>query len=103
MALVREGLWKFVDGTQPVVREGEEGYAKYVEKRDHALAIVVLSVDLSLLYVLGKPDDPVKAWSKLREQFMKKSRVNRLELRRELYSLRLSDGESVKEHIKRMT
>ena len=31
----------------------EAGYAKFVEQRDQALAIVVLSVDLSLLYLIG--------------------------------------------------
>ncbi len=64
------------------------GYVNYLSKRDRALAIVVLSVDPNLLYLIGE------VWTKLSEQFMK---VNRLELRRKLYSLRLSDGESVLE------
>ncbi len=64
------------------------GYVNYLSKRDRALAIVVLSVDPNLLYLIGE------VWTKLSKQFMK---VNRLELRRKLYSLRLSDGESVLE------
>ncbi len=50
--------------------------------------------------MIGEPDDPAKVWTKLSEQFMKKSWVNRLELRRKLY---LSDGESVLEHVRKMT
>ena len=42
-------------------------------------------------------------WKKLRDHFQKKTWANKLELRRKLYALRLKDGESVQEHIKRMT
>ncbi len=100
MALVKEGLWKFVDGTQPAVREDEDGYAKYVEKRDSALAVVVLSIDPSLLYLIGEPDNPATVWMTLTEQFMKKSWANKLELRRKLHSL---VGNSVKNHIRELT
>ena len=40
---------------------------------------------------------------KLRENFQKKTWANKLELRRKLYAIRLKEGESVQEHIKRMT
>lgn len=33
--------------------------AKFVARRDRALAIIVLSVDPSLLYLLGDPQDPI--------------------------------------------
>ena len=46
----------------------EAGYAKFVEQHDQALAIVVLSVDLSLLYLIGQPTDPKEVWIKLKEQ-----------------------------------
>ena len=58
----------------------------------------MLSVDPSLLYLLGDPKDPVVVWKQLSDQFQKK-----MELRKKLYSLRLRDGESVQAHIKEMT
>ena len=106
MSLMKEGLWRIVEGTEAALADGDAGYVNYLSKRDRALAIVVLSVDPNLLYLIGEPDepdDPAKVWKKLSEQFMKKSWVNRLELRRKLYSLRLSDGESVLEHVRKMT
>ena len=36
-----------------------EKYAKFVGCRDKTLAIIVLSVDPSLLYLLGNPEEPV--------------------------------------------
>ena len=95
--------WKIVEGSETAPAEGDAGYAKFVGQRDRALAIVVLSIDPSLLYLIGEPDDPGRVWTKLSEQFMKKSWGNKLELRRKLYSLRLTEGGSVQDHIWKMT
>ena len=67
---------------------------------DRALAVIVLSVDPSLFYLIGDPEDPVAVWKKLEDQFQKKSWATKLELRCKLHSLRLKDGESVQEHTK---
>jgi hypothetical protein len=44
MALVKDGLWSIVSGseTAPASTEAEK-YAKFVSRRDKALAIIVLS------------------------------------------------------------
>ena len=105
MILMRGGVWSIVNGTEvaPEPGAGEDVLAKFAARRDSALAHVVLSVDPSLLYLLGDPDDPVAVWKKLSDQFQKKSWANKLQLRRRLYSLRLRDGESVQEHIRKLT
>lgn len=104
MALMKEGLWGIVNGTEKAPPEEEaDKYSKFVTKRDRALALVVLSVDPSLLYLLGDPQDPVEVWKKLSDHFQKKSWANKLELRRRLYSLRLNEGDPVQEHIRKMT
>ena len=77
--------------------------AKFVARRDRALATVVLSIDPSLLYLLGDPQDPVVVWKKLARQFEKKTWATRLDLCRKLHSLRLKDGESAQEHIRVLT
>ena len=86
----------------PAAAEADK-YAKFVARRDRALAIIVLSVEPSLLYLIGDPEDPIIVWQKLADQFQKKTWANKLELRRKLYSLRLRDGDSVQDHIKTMT
>ena len=104
MALMKDGLWSIVSGSErrPDVAEPDK-YAKFVARRDRALAIIVLSVEPSLLYLIGDPEDPIIVWQKLADQFQKKTWANKLELRRKLYALRLRDGDSVQEHIKAMT
>ena len=56
---MKEGLWRIVEGTGVAPEEAGNAaaYAKYVGHRDRALAIVVLSIEPSLLYLIGEPDD----------------------------------------------
>ncbi|CAB4025499.1 Hypothetical predicted protein [Paramuricea clavata] len=100
MALVKDGLWSIVSGTEtaPASTEAEK-YAKFVSRRDKPLAIIVLSVHPSLLYLLGDPEDPVAVWKKLSDQFQKKSWANKLSLRLRLNNLRLKEGNSISSHI----
>ena len=104
MALMKDGLWTIVSGSElpPDAAEADK-YAKFVGRRDRALAIIVLSVEPTLLYLIADPEDPTVVWKKLADQFQKKTWANKLELRRKLYSMRLKDGNSVQEHIKAMT
>ena len=83
MALMRDGLWDIVNATE--TRPAEEGDAqtKFDKRRDKALANIVLSVDTSLLYIIGSdPKCPVQVWEKLANQFQKKTWANKLRLRK---------------------
>ena len=94
MVLLKEGLWSIVNGTeQAPVGEDEEKLAKFAARKDRVVALIILSVEPSLLYLVGDPDDPVAVWKKLSDQFQKKTWANKLQLRKRLYSLRLREGE----------
>ena len=103
MALMKDGLWAIVNDTEVDPPDNGDGHRKFNSRRDSVLAIIVLSMELSLLYLLGDPKDPVIVWKQLSDQFQKKTWANKLELCCKLYSLRLKDGESVQEYIKVMT
>ena len=83
MVLMIEGLWSIVDGTEQSPGDAEaEKLAKFTARKDKALALIVLSVEPSLLYFVGDPDDPVTVWRKLSDQFQKKTWANKLQLRK---------------------
>ena len=103
LALMKEGLWNIVSGSESAPEAGGDRHTKFMARRYRTLATIVLSVDPSLLYVIGSPEDPVKVWRKLADQFQKKTWANKLELRHKLYSLRLKDGDSVHCHKKTIT
>ena len=104
MALIKEGLWGIVDGRETAPAEGADQQARFAARRDKALAIIVLANEPSLLYMIGAdPSGPLKVWKALADQFQRKSWANKLELKRKLFSMRLSEGGSVQDHIKSMT
>ena len=72
MALMKDGLWKIVIG-EVAPTGGASELAKFATRRDRALATIVLSVDTSLLYIISDPQDPVAVWTKLGNQFEKKT------------------------------
>jgi len=104
MGLMKDGLWGIVNEseTRPGADDAD-GIERFDKKWDKALAIIVLSIDPTLLYMIGDPTSPVDVWKKLRDQFQRKTWANKLRLRRKLYSLKLSDGESIQMHIRIMT
>lgn len=102
MALMRDGLWGLVDGTE-VEPDTLPMQVKYRERKNKALGTIVLTIGTQLHYLLGTPTDPREVWTLLEGQFQKKSWPNVLELRRKLHLIKLAEGGSVQGHIKEMT
>lgn len=104
MSLIKDALWDIVSGSEVAPSsDDEEASRKFAVRRDRALAVIVLSVDPGLLYLLGDPQDPKEVWNVLENQFQKKSWANKLHLRKRLYSCRLKEGGKLQEHLKTMT
>ena len=92
MYLIHQGLFECVTG------ECEDD-----NKKQKALAILVLALDPSLLYIIGPdPDSAAEVWKLLERQFQKDSWINKLTIKKKLYNLRLT-GNDVSGHIKEMT
>lgn len=104
MTLIKDGLWGIVNGIE-VAPGGDnaEAQRKYLARRYCALALVVLAVEPSLLYLLEDPVDPNVVWRKLEEEFQRKMWANKLQLRRKVFALKLKEGGSVNQHMKTMT
>ena len=80
---MKDGLWNIANGTEvPPNRAETHKYEKYMTRRDRAF---VLSVDPSLLYLIGEPEEPVAVWKRLADQFQYKTWATKLELRRKLH------------------
>jgi len=55
MALLKDSLWGIVNGTEtPPQQVDAEKYAKFVIRKDRTLALVVLTLEPSLLYLIGQ-------------------------------------------------
>ena len=79
--------------------QGEQ--VKYLLQRDRPLDTIMLSVNPTLLYLLGPdPENPAIVWKKLGDEFQKKTWKNKLALQRKLYNLKLKNGESMQKHVR---
>ena len=72
MALMKEGLWGLVNGTE-AEPEAADRRAAYAARKDKALAIIVLAIETKLLHLVGDPVDPQVVREKLANQCQKKS------------------------------
>ena len=69
MALMRDGLWGIVSGTKeaPSGEASADSRSKFQARKDRALSTVVLTIDPTLLYLIGnEPDDPWKSGKSFR-------------------------------------
>ena len=102
MLLMRKNLFGIVDGTEAApladATDSDAGQ-KYKRSHDRALATIVLSIDPSLLYLLGNPTDPAVVWTTLQNTFMKKTWSDRLRLKRKLYNLKLKTSGSLQQYL----
>ena len=107
---MKDGLWSFADGSEPRLEvpgasansQTIKAYREYKAKMDKALAIIVLAVDQTLLYLLGEPTDPQIVWSILENQFIKNSWSNKLALFTKLLSTKLYSPDQLEGHIRAM-
>jgi hypothetical protein len=51
MALVKDSLWRIVSGTETTPGSDGEARRKYMARRDRALAVIVITIDITLLYM----------------------------------------------------
>ena len=74
MALVRDGLWGIVEGTEtaPPAEGTADRRSKFIARRDRALATIVLAVEPSLLYLIGDPKTPLLFGRSSRTSFRRK-------------------------------
>ena len=79
--LMKEGLWSITSETarRSDADAGTEAQMKFDKRRDKALAIIVLPVNTSLLYLPSEPVDAKAVWKHLVEQFPKRTRANKLQ------------------------
>ena len=64
MALIKEGYWSIVSKTETAPTNGE-ARQKFMTRRGKALALIGLTLDPLLLYLIGDKDDPCKVWETL--------------------------------------
>ena len=101
LLLMKEGTWKYVDpaGTNaPVAGEADD----ILQARVKALYSINMSCHEAIFNTLGEITDPRAAWKNLQTRFASASNASRLMLLDKLNALRLQEGGSVSEYLKKI-
>ena len=77
-----------------------DAYKKYCNRRNRALATIVMTLDPELRYLVENIDDPIKVWNKLEKKFQTKSVASKFALRKKFINTKLEDGTSIQSPVK---
>ena len=80
----------------PVTIDGE---AK--QKKTLACYLILLSVSDDLIDLVAETSDPAVVWKTLKEQFNSKDQSQILTLMGQFHSLKLNEGDAVKDYVKK--
>ena len=96
-------LWKHVDGTavRPAA-ENVEARDKFDKDQQTAMTILVMGVHSSLIYLVTACENPKDLWDTLKVQFERNTLANKLFLKRQYFTTKMREDQSVSEHLKFM-
>ncbi|GJS77777.1 retrovirus-related pol polyprotein from transposon TNT 1-94 [Tanacetum coccineum] len=93
--LKQQGIWASIAGTKPY----DTTDANYMLQEENAHSTILLCLSDEVLYEVGDEETEKGVWKKLETIYMKKSLTNKLLLKQRLFSLRMKEGSSLKEHL----
>ncbi|GJT21706.1 hypothetical protein Tco_0891643 [Tanacetum coccineum] len=73
--------------------------AKYNSQDEKAHSIILLCLSDEVIYEVADEETAAGVWKKLEKLYMTKSLINKLLLKQRLFSLRMKEGSSLKEHL----
>ena len=103
MFLIGKDLWDVVQGTETIGENATvEERRKFQKRQNLALASVCLSISSSLQIYVRAAETGKDAWESLAKHFQQKTLSKKIQLRRQLYSMKLDKGADMVNHINSM-
>ena len=101
--LLAKDLWGVVDGTETLQENASaQQRTDFNKKSQKAFSTIVMSINLSQLYLITSCEEPARAWKALRNHFERDTLVNKLMLKKQYFRMEMKDGTSIEAHIKSM-
>ena len=94
-------LWDYVDGSA-VRGDTQAAQAKFDRAQRKARATLVLQISSNLIYLITDCETPQAVWNKLKEHFERDTMANKLFLKKQFFSLKMREGSSMQNHLRRM-
>ena len=97
-----KGLWTLVDGSENTQTAASE-LAKYLQRKDQAITILLISIDNGCLAPVIEKRDPKDIWDSLEKTFKTSSEVSVDAFISEYQSLRMNESEKIVQYVNRLT
>ena len=96
-------LWEYVEGTALSPESDSNGaQARYEKDKQKAMATLVMGIQSNLIYLVTSCTTPKDFWDTLKAQFERNTLANKLFLKRQYFTTKMKEGQSVQDHLKNM-
>lgn len=96
--LIAKEVWEHVDGSvQP-----PGARARHVKAQQKAMATLVMGISPNLIYLVTLCTTPKEVWDILKAQFERNTLANKLFLKRQYFTTKMQEGQSVQDHLRCM-
>jgi len=102
--LMAKDVWDHVNGTAEDPGEVAEAAVRtrYEKAKQKAMATLVVGIHSKLIYLVTSCTTPQDVWDTLRGQFERNTFANKMFLKRQYFTTKMSEGQSVQDHLKCM-
>ena len=100
--LIAKEVWEHVDGTVQPPGEDEAALARHAKAQQKAMAALVMGISSNLIYLVTSCTTPKELWDTLKAQFERNTLANKLFLKRQYFTTKMREGQSVQDHLRCM-
>ena len=100
--LMAKDVWDHVQGTAPDPGEDAAAQVRHDKAQQKAMATLVVGIHSKLIYLVTSCTTPKDVWDTLRGQFERNTFANKMFLKRQYFTTKMSEGQSVQDHLKCM-
>ena len=100
--LMAKEVWEQVTGTVPDPGEDAAARTRYDKAKQKAMATLVVGIHAKLIYLVTSCVTPKEVWDTLKGQFERNTFANKMFLKRQYFTTKMSEGQLVQDHLKSM-
>ena len=100
--LIAKEVWEHVDGSVQPPGEDAAARARHVKAQQKAMATLVMGISPNLIYLVTSCTTPKEVWDILKAQFERNTLANKLFLKRQYFTTKMQEGQSVQDHLRCM-
>jgi hypothetical protein len=100
--LMAKEVWGHVDGTLVRPADGANAQAKFDKDVQKTMATLVIGVHSSIVYLVTACETPKDLWDTLKVQYERNTLANKLFLKKQYFTTKMREGQSVTAHLKVM-